>query len=309
MLQPTRQYATQEDAPCEREYVWPESELFVSDKHRLVYCPIPKVACSSLKIWWATVVDGGSASFTWLDEKGKTCVDHSALNERFKLHHQAAELGRHPLTDDDWFRFAFVRNPWSRLVSSFLNKFLPLLDVSWPVFRQVHSRRKNRKSIDDPSAISQPFNSTTVFKRIRDSIRFACWGERAWQDLFTFRHFVEFLTDCDLLGPDVELHWCPQFRFLGVVRFDFIGKFERLASDFQVVARRLGVRAELPELNCTDYQRRKLSKDVFADCTLSDLRRLRALPDYRQFYTPQLIERVADLYHIDVERFGYEFED
>src|SRR5687768_12820948 len=29
------------------EYHWPESELYVSQQHRLVYCPIQKVACSS----------------------------------------------------------------------------------------------------------------------------------------------------------------------------------------------------------------------------------------------------------------------
>lgn len=32
---------------------WPAKRYFVSPRHRLLYCPIPKVACSSLKVWWA----------------------------------------------------------------------------------------------------------------------------------------------------------------------------------------------------------------------------------------------------------------
>jgi hypothetical protein len=40
---------------------------------------------------------------------------------------------------------------------------------------------------------------------------------------------------------------------------------------------------------------------------LKALRKLKAMPTYRQFYTPQLADQVADLYRIDLERFGYQF--
>jgi hypothetical protein len=32
-------------------------------------------------------------------------------------------------------------------------------------------------------------------------------------------------------------------------------------------------------------------------------------PDYRQFYTPELRDRVARLYRRDIEQFGYEFDN
>ena len=54
-------------------------------------------------------------------------------NQSFKLHHQSQQLGRRPLIEEGWFRFAFVRNPWSRLVSVFVNKFLSLHDLTEPV--------------------------------------------------------------------------------------------------------------------------------------------------------------------------------
>jgi len=308
-MQATLQTAQHELTSSEREYLWPTSEFFVSENHRLVYCPIPKVACSSLKLWWADLIDGSARSFTSLNEKGEIALDHQAINDRFKLHHQSLDPNCQPLTGDDWFRVAFVRDPWSRLVSSFLNKFLDLYDVTGHVFSHVHSRWKEPAQLDNPNSTSQPPVDpySTTYNRMRKWLLLNYCGEQAWQGLFTFRQFVEYLSACDLDGPDIDLHWCPQYRFLGVVNFHLIGRFERLSSDFQVVASRLGVRADLPAVNCTSYQPEAVPKGNFADCPLETLRKLRAMPDYRQFYTPALVEQVADLYRIDIERFGYEF--
>src|SRR5687768_5773492 len=97
-------------------YVWPKSEFFVSQRNRLVYCPIQKVACSSLKLWWAEMEGEEATSFINQNHFGQACIDHGRLNDRYKLHHQSVELGNRPLVDNDWTRMVFVRNPWSRLV-------------------------------------------------------------------------------------------------------------------------------------------------------------------------------------------------
>src|SRR5262245_44041011 len=98
------------------EYRWPEAEYYISQQRRLVYCPIPKVACSSLKLWWAEIERGTANRFTSVNEYGQPSIDHGGLNECFKLHHQLPQVGWAPLYDEGWFRLVFVRNPWSRLV-------------------------------------------------------------------------------------------------------------------------------------------------------------------------------------------------
>ena len=105
-------HAENQASDLQPQYSWPESELYVSEKHRLIYCPIQKIACSSLKLWWAELVDGSSAQFLQTDPHGKKWVDHFRLNERYKLlHYQPSNQNLRPLSDNAWFRIVFVRNP------------------------------------------------------------------------------------------------------------------------------------------------------------------------------------------------------
>jgi hypothetical protein len=47
------QSAIGESSNLHNELAWPEATFYVSQRYRLVYCPIQKVACSSIKLWWA----------------------------------------------------------------------------------------------------------------------------------------------------------------------------------------------------------------------------------------------------------------
>lgn len=74
-----------------------------------------------------------------------------------------------------------------------------------------------------------------------------------------------------LAGPD------------GRLAVDFIGRFENLDEDFAEICRRIGVRLELPHLN--SFQRRH----------------------YREYYTPEDIEKVRAMCKRDLEYFNYDF--
>ncbi len=309
-MQPELEVYTDQIPLLHREYTWPESEFYVSEKHRLVYCPIQKVACSSLKLWWAELVDGSSAPFTSLNEYGQTSVDHIALDTLYKFHHQSPSLGHAPLTEGDWLRVVFVRNPWARLVSAFVNKFVPLHDLAKPVFSETHLRWGNL-GLPPVSEMMQrlvPWSCKAREEPLRSSIWPRLQGKKAWQDEFTFRHFVEYLATYDLNEDDIDLHWRPQYRFLGDVSFNFVGRFERLENDFQAMAKRLGIVIQLPSHNRTSYKRSRWTWGSYADCPLKKIRRLSSTPNYRQFYTRKLQDQVAELYHRDIEQFGYTFD-
>src|SRR5690349_21216492 len=116
---------------------FPTCGYFVSGQRKLLYCPIQKVASSSIKLWWAKLEEGSHAKYAEVD--GLTPPDCEGAKwgyvahhkmEGFTFWHHRHQLGRRPLDDDSWFRFAFVRNPWARVVSCFLNKFIKPHPVS-----------------------------------------------------------------------------------------------------------------------------------------------------------------------------------
>ena len=75
----------------------------ISDKDKLIYIYIPKVACSSIKKSLLPLFD--------FDEK---CNPHSTVFPT----KPTWEI----LTDKNYFTFTFVRNPWDRLVSFYRDK-------------------------------------------------------------------------------------------------------------------------------------------------------------------------------------------
>jgi hypothetical protein len=263
------------------ELSFPESTYLIDAARDLIYIPVPKVASTSLKIWFlSTSPDVGvhpdPASWkvnAWLGAEGS----------RYLLNALA------PLRDRRIFKFAFVRNPWSRLVSSYLNRI---------VDKGVEYRNVMKRLSRGPWF--------RLDKRMRYYARkWACgvgWPESAE---ITFREFVV-RELCAMPAMDMDPHWRPQYSFLGSHEPDFIGRFERLAEDLAALCDRLGAAPDLPALNRSRYAARH-DGGCFADCTQAELRAMKAMPGYRQFYTPELVDMVAKVYAKDIERFGYDF--
>ena len=71
----------------------------------------------------------------------------------------------------------------------------------------------------------------------------------------------------------------------GNILVDFIGRFERLEDDWDIIRRRLDITTELPKLNINlDRQR-----------------------DYTKYYTERTRKIVNDRFAVDIEYFGYNF--
>jgi hypothetical protein len=275
---------------CQR---WPVNRYYVSRRQRLLYCPIQKVACTSLKVWWAEH-EG------WpLDRENLEVTNlHCPFQAQFAYGKQAELLGDEPLDDPGWFRFVFVRNPWTRLVSAFLNKF-----VHWHDEIALQLIDEFRRGL--PNRIARQ-----LWSRHDSADRLAPWwllrSKSAWCERLTFRQFVNHLATCDMTA--VNGHWRPQSEFFEKVEFHFIGRFEHLERDFAELNRLLGRQPSLPRINSTTYVADFSTQECVADWPLSRLRRLSAAPPYRCFYTPALAETVGRLYEADVKRFGYEFD-
>jgi len=117
----------------------------------------------------------------------------------------------------NYFKFAFVRNPFSRLVSAF------------------HQNRENARNPRKKPWAAQYFSDLDGF------IEFV---ERMGGNS-SYRRVV--------MAHD---HFRPQWEFVtvgGRVDLDFLGKFEDLEKDFQRISEELGANTSLPKKNSSSH--------------------------------------------------------
>lgn len=254
---------------------WPEKTFIVDHNYHFVYCPIPKVACSSFRRWAVELRESANK-----EEIMNLSLDqlHAYVKKYFTLSDYSYSEAGKILESDKYFKFLFVRNPWYRLVSAYLDKFvkrqLPAHYVR-DVIRTVY-KRKNKIPDYDKS--------------------------------ITFQQFVEDYLMVTL-NEDLNEHWQPQNYFLGDVNFDFIGKFENLAEDYQFIKSKLKISLDLPWLNKSiSLQNSADSSENLSGFYPEHLRKLPELPKYKQFYSDNLIELVRSRYKQDIDKFEYKFD-
>ncbi len=176
-------------------------------KFHAIYIPIPKAACTSFKTAFAGLlgVDLDKAK----GDPHRVWFPSPLPIERLE-----------PLLYPEFFRFAFVRNPWDRLVSCYRDK------------------------------IKNEVPGYTLFT-IRAGVANCLARFGAFHPDMTFDAFVAAVASI----PDSEAdeHFRSQYTFLlnkrGEISADFVGRYERLSDDFRIVRERTGLpEIELPRL-------------------------------------------------------------
>ena len=175
-----------------------------------------------------------------------TLARHCPRLARFntkKLNPEVDVLGRRPgleirqhMTDSEWndyFKFAFVRNPWDRAVS---------------MYRHIRSAEEMR--------------SDGKLRYLEEITRRLNIDSQS----LTFGTFVKAVLRDRIFD---NYHWDKQILSLtdnaGKQMFDFVGRFENLQTDFDTICRRIGFPlARLPHHNKT---RRKHYAEYYTDET------------------------------------------
>lgn len=172
----------------------PAPSPIVCERRRLIYYYVPKTGCTTIK----SLI---------LEAEGRPVP-----NDNEEVHIQADELAvprpaldSQPSRYEGYFRFAFVRNPWARLVSCYLNKVVALRPGVFASFRFLYPR-----------------------------VGF---------DRMSFADFVRFIhrVPDDLCEP----HFKPQSAFFSDGDVDFVGRFERFQDDLAQVIERGGLDGRL----------------------------------------------------------------
>lgn len=195
----------------------PTSQAMLVDELKLVYLPIAKNACSSLKQLVAAL--GGVTLGP--DEDIHVKLDRNRTGLQFA--ERSEDEIRHAMTAPGWMRFAVIRDPFDRLVSAYVEKFvlhrheLRIEETVAPAYRAVFGR-----------------------------------GDLTPADMargISFREFVEFVLQQD--PRDLDSHWQPQVEQLGHIAFTHlydVRELDALAADLQA---HVGQEIDLPWMNAS----------------------------------------------------------
>lgn len=262
-----------------------ESEFVINEKYNFIYCPIGKIASSSLKRVVVQLSDLENKAEILSLPKGyihRYVEQTLTLNYKYS-YQEAMEL----LAGDRYFKFVIVRNPWERLASGYLNKFV--------------CRRNLQKTIFAP-----PPYIKTVIDRVYENKGL----KSDYQKSISFKEFVNYIY----LTEDEKLdgHWRPQYLHLGKTKFDFIGKLENLNADFEYLKKKLNLNIDLSWTNKTKRNndlaiaQNNNNEAHYCDLYPLELSNLKDYPRSQQMYDPELFELVGKRYQKDIEMFGYD---
>ncbi|XP_061129684.1 carbohydrate sulfotransferase 12-like isoform X1 [Syngnathus typhle] len=205
--------------------------LIVDDTHQIIYCYVPKVACTNWKrvmvvLAQSLVSPVSGKPYTDPELVPPDVVHNSSLHLTFaKFWRHYGSLSRHlmALKLQHYTKFLFVRDPFVRLISAFRNKFGRPNEDFYRQFGSVILRRYGNLSESLPETAAEAFAS----------------GIKP-----TFQQFVSYLLDEETEKESVfNEHWRQVYRLCHPcqVKYDFIGRLETLETDAEHLLKLLQV--------------------------------------------------------------------
>lgn len=209
------------------------ARCWISDKHNLCYAIVPKSACSTLRRWFikleglheavdaertlqakSKVADFPELSF----EEAFNSIGFDTVFAKLAPHvtTHSFERALNSFASERYFRFAIVRNPYTRIFSAWANKVLP------------GTHAGNMKYFGN-----EKFYSRAVIT-----------AEHLAEN------FEQFLECLDRNGELIyrDWHWTPQYSLLrpDKVAYDCIAKLEKPAPLIEALKERLGPDVPVP---------------------------------------------------------------
>nr|XP_021155902.1 carbohydrate sulfotransferase 9 isoform X2 [Columba livia]XP_021155903.1 carbohydrate sulfotransferase 9 isoform X2 [Columba livia]XP_021155904.1 carbohydrate sulfotransferase 9 isoform X2 [Columba livia] len=187
------------------------SRIYVEDRHKVLYCEVPKAGCSNWKRV-LMVLNGLAASAHNISHDDVHYGKHLRKLDSYDLKGIYTRL-------DTYTKIIFVRDPMERLVSAFRDKFEHPNSYYHPVFGKAIIKKYR------PNANEEALKTGSGVK---------------------FKEFIQYLLDSHRpVGMDIHWEQVSKLCYPCLLNYDFIGKFETLEEDANYFLRLVGAPAEL----------------------------------------------------------------
>ncbi|XP_071509221.1 carbohydrate sulfotransferase 11-like [Diadema antillarum] len=184
--------------------------IYVNDQHKLLYCFVPKVACSN----WKRVMMVLSGNTKKISEMSSNEVHFTNGMKRLAGFSQTER--KHKLAT--YKKFAYARNPFVRVLSAFNNKYGDVIQYRKETYFQGFAK--------------------TIMKRFRPH---ATQRELKTGENITWTEFVKFLTQPQ--RPFFDDHWEEIYKICAPckINYDYLGHLETVSEDARFMLTDLGL--------------------------------------------------------------------
>ena len=198
---------------------WPLTQVFISQKAKVMYCPVGKVACTFLKRLMVQISEVGHPDLLIKDVHGLTDNIRTGL----QLGDYPIDTAQAMMIDPKIFKFAVMRTPRDRLLSAYIEKFVIERNSPGNLFHTMPvitsaQRRQGYTTIDPNIGIS-------------------------------FRQFLCEITA--LTSHRLDTHWRPQVDYLQGIHYDQIYSFNHIHDVVDMLEQRSGVTLPRQPANVT----------------------------------------------------------
>lgn len=190
--------------------------MIISDKYKYIFIGIPKTATASIRTVLCAMESRYDTLF-YLPPGHKDTINHATALQIMSLNKEIWSK---------FFKFAFVRNPWDRV-------------VSWYMYRRNKNTTPTKGEFekwllqDYDKCVEHEANALLLYKEAKKKV----------VPLNAIKNYkINYMLPC--------LDWITDDQ--GKIMVDYVGKFERLAKDWKVVCGRIGINAQLPMTNVTN---------------------------------------------------------
>ncbi len=252
------------------------SRYLINHKYKIIYCPIPKNACTMFKTIMVEYSDEsqkyqessqGIHTYVGRDDVGVRLTDPSYMQ------------------NPDYFKFVILRNPFKRLVSAYLNL----------IGKRVKPTKFACKLVKDV------YRDLGIEPDIYKSI--------------TFSQFINYLVKTEDDQLNAHWRPQHTFLCLGRFQFDYIGQFEKLDEVTKYVNKKFEMKteenwSEYKRTNYSNYQLENKLKlhEKYPKELKKLIIKLGRFPQPEQFYTPELEGMVREKYAEDIKIYEGEFK-
>jgi Sulfotransferase family len=231
-----------------------ESRMLVSHSHKLIFVHIQKTGGQTVS---------------------KVLKENISDISRFRRKHEFAMHAMEELEGwNEYFKFAFVRNPWDRLVSW----YSMISDADAAEAHLIPVGQTEKRRLRRARRMKQRGDQLLLWRYVVDNSS-------------TFEEFIKNCTGEIEVKPRVFYSFAyNQLEYISDTNdnllVDYVGRFESFQKDLFEVSNRLGI-----ELKSVPHDNRSPHRH------------------YSSYYTPETEMIVRERFKRDIEYFGYEFED